>query len=62
MPYDTKNLDQFPTQPGVYLMKDEAGEMLYVGKESSQIDAWRVQNVCLEITKTSGGVLGGLCE
>ena len=32
MPYDTKNLDQFPIQPGVYLMKDEAGEMLYVGK------------------------------
>ena len=23
---------QFPTQPGVYLMKDEAGEVIYIGK------------------------------
>ena len=25
-------LDALPTKPGVYLMKDEAGQILYVGK------------------------------
>lgn len=32
MSYDTKKLDFFPTLPGVYLMKDKLGEILYVGK------------------------------
>lgn len=32
MSFDPKKLDQFPTQPGVYLMKDETGQVLYVGK------------------------------
>lgn len=32
MLYDSKHLDQFPVQPGVYLMKDEEGAVLYVGK------------------------------
>jgi excinuclease ABC subunit C len=32
MTYDPKKIDQFPTQPGVYLMKDKQGEVLYVGK------------------------------
>lgn len=32
MSFDPKKLDLFPTQPGVYLMKDEEGEVLYVGK------------------------------
>ncbi len=32
MSFDQKKLDLFPTQPGVYLMKDEKGEVLYVGK------------------------------
>lgn len=32
MSFDIKKLDQFPTQPGVYLMKDKDGIVLYVGK------------------------------
>lgn len=32
MSYDPKKLDTFPTLPGVYLMKGESGEVLYVGK------------------------------
>src|SRR5580704_12518063 len=30
--FDTKQLDNFPTQPGVYLMKGREGRILYVGK------------------------------
>jgi excinuclease ABC subunit C len=30
--FDVKVLDQFPTDPGVYLMKDREGKILYVGK------------------------------
>lgn len=32
MIFDPKKIDDFPTQPGVYLMKDLAGKVLYVGK------------------------------
>jgi excinuclease ABC subunit C len=32
MPFDLKLLEQFPVQPGVYLMKDSAGTVIYVGK------------------------------
>jgi excinuclease ABC subunit C len=32
MSYEPKRLDQFPIQPGVYLMKDQNGEVLYIGK------------------------------
>lgn len=32
MPFDLKLLDHFPLQPGVYLMKDIAGKVIYVGK------------------------------
>lgn len=32
MPFDPKKLDLFPTKPGVYLMKDDAGIVIYVGK------------------------------
>lgn len=32
MPFDPKKLDHFPAQPGVYLMKDCQGTVLYVGK------------------------------
>jgi excinuclease ABC subunit C len=32
MLFDTTLLDQFPSQPGVYLMKDAKGSILYVGK------------------------------
>lgn len=35
MSFDQKKLDLFPTQPGVYLMKDESGEVLYVGKANN---------------------------
>lgn len=32
MSYDISKLDIFPTQPGVYLMKNQNGTVLYVGK------------------------------
>lgn len=32
MPFDPKQLEQFPMQPGVYLMKDAEGKVIYVGK------------------------------
>lgn len=32
MMFDLKLLEQFPTQPGVYLMKDTLGNVIYVGK------------------------------
>jgi excinuclease ABC subunit C len=32
MIFDPKQLDQFPMQPGVYLMKDLSGQVIYVGK------------------------------
>lgn len=32
MTFDRKLLEQFPTQSGVYLMKDAAGTVIYVGK------------------------------
>lgn len=32
MTYDQKKIENFPTLPGVYLMKDSQGEVLYVGK------------------------------
>ncbi len=32
MPFDLKQLDQFPMQPGVYLMKNSEGKVIYVGK------------------------------
>lgn len=32
MLFDINKLDTFPTQPGVYLMKNAAGDILYVGK------------------------------
>ncbi len=32
MSYDVKQLDKFPNEPGVYLMKDRKGTVLYVGK------------------------------
>lgn len=32
MPFDPSTLEQFPTQPGVYIMKDGKGRVLYVGK------------------------------
>lgn len=32
MVFDPKQLDFFPMQPGVYLMKDKTGKVIYVGK------------------------------
>ncbi len=32
MSYDSQKIDHFPTLPGVYLMKDSQGEILYIGK------------------------------
>src|SRR5580658_8752263 len=32
MLFDVKLLDQFPTKPGVYLMKDAENKVIYVGK------------------------------
>jgi excinuclease ABC subunit C len=33
--FDSKKLNLFPTQPGVYLMKDKLGVVLYVGKSKN---------------------------
>jgi excinuclease ABC subunit C len=35
MPFDTTTLDQFPKNPGVYLMKDENNKILYIGKANN---------------------------
>ncbi len=35
MPFDLKRLDNFPTDPGVYVMKNSAGAVLYVGKANN---------------------------
>lgn len=35
MTFDTAKLDFFPTQPGVYLMKNRQGDVLYVGKANN---------------------------
>lgn len=32
MAFDPKQLEQFPLSPGVYLMKDQKGKVIYVGK------------------------------
>ncbi|MBJ7449290.1 MAG: excinuclease ABC subunit UvrC [Parachlamydiales bacterium] len=32
MPFDVKKLDLFPTKPGVYLMRDKKGDVIYIGK------------------------------
>lgn len=32
MPFDPRSLTLYPDQPGVYLMKDAAGQVLYIGK------------------------------
>jgi len=32
MPFDIAKLEHFPTQPGVYIMKDLRGHVLYIGK------------------------------
>ncbi len=32
MPFDPKQLDKFPTKPGVYLMRNRTGTILYIGK------------------------------
>ncbi len=32
MSFDPQKINLFPTQPGVYLMKDASGEILYIGK------------------------------
>jgi excinuclease ABC subunit C len=32
MPFDSEKINLFPTLPGVYLMKDEHGKVIYVGK------------------------------
>ena len=35
MTFDVSKIDSFPTQPGVYLMKNHKGEILYVGKANN---------------------------
>lgn len=35
MPFDTAKLQSFPVDPGVYIMKDKDGNVLYVGKAKS---------------------------
>lgn len=32
MPFDVNQLKKFPTNPGVYLMKSQSGQILYIGK------------------------------
>lgn len=32
MPFETSRLESFSTQPGVYLMKNRSGGVLYIGK------------------------------
>ena len=32
MPFDSRSLTLYPDQPGVYLMKDDLGHVLYIGK------------------------------
>ena len=32
MPFDPKELDLFPLDPGVYLMKNASGIIIYIGK------------------------------
>jgi excinuclease ABC subunit C len=32
MPFDTGILKKFPNKPGVYLMKNRKGAVLYIGK------------------------------
>lgn len=32
MPYDVDLIDRFPTDPGVYLMKNQKGQVIYIGK------------------------------
>lgn len=34
MIFDPKNLDHYPTAPGVYIMKNESGGVLYVGSQN----------------------------
>jgi excinuclease ABC subunit C len=33
--FDTEQLSHYPTQPGIYMMKDKTGEVLYVGKANN---------------------------
>ena len=35
MPFDTQKLLTFPIEPGVYIMKDKAGRVLYIGKANN---------------------------
>ena len=35
MPFDSTLLQTYPDAPGVYLMKDKAGKVIYVGKALS---------------------------
>ncbi len=35
MSFDRTNLDRFPKDPGVYIMKDHSGDVIYVGKASN---------------------------
>ncbi|MEE2757121.1 MAG: excinuclease ABC subunit UvrC [Myxococcota bacterium] len=35
MSFDRSNLDRFPKDPGVYIMKDQSGEVIYVGKANN---------------------------
>ena len=35
MPFDSSSLNLYPTEPGVYLMKDAKGRVLYIGKANN---------------------------
>ena len=35
MPFDTDKILTFPTEPGVYIMKDKGGRVLYIGKANN---------------------------